>query len=84
MKTCKNCGTNIEQGDLFCPNCGNKQDNMPQENYNGEIKYNLNQNKQKINYNFKCLKDIAILMCIKPIDSAKNYVEKVNKERECR
>lgn len=80
MLKCRNCGSDLEQGDLFCPNCGAKQTVESQNNFNQEVATLLNQNQIKASFDFEGLKNIVVSMFFKPIDAAKEYVERVNKE----
>lgn len=76
MAYCSKCGEKLEEGDIYCPNCGTK---------NIELDDNINiksKNTQAINVNanFKIIANILIGMFLKPITTAKKFINETKKD----
>ncbi|SKA96217.1 zinc-ribbon domain-containing protein [Caloramator quimbayensis] len=75
MLKCKNCGFNLEEGDVFCPNCGSKQQ---EESFKD---YSSNQTPKSYNQlDFQQIINVSTQMFLKPIDGAKKFIEEGSKQ----
>lgn len=71
MKYCQGCGTKIEEGDVFCTNCGRKQ---------VEVSSAFTTLKNQVNeVKFSDSKDILLKMVLRPVTGAKEFIEKGEK-----
>lgn len=66
MAYCSKCGQKLEEGDAYCPNCGTRMKNI---DTNAEHK-----NRPNINMDLQVLAKIFINMFVKPVTTAKNFI----------
>ncbi|WP_195604364.1 zinc ribbon domain-containing protein [Clostridium tyrobutyricum] len=66
MAYCSKCGQKLEEGDAYCPNCGTRMENI---DTNAEHK-----NRPNINMDLQVLAKIFINMFVKPVTTAKNFI----------
>ncbi|MEA5007164.1 zinc ribbon domain-containing protein [Clostridium tyrobutyricum] len=66
MAYCSKCGQKLEEGDAYCPNCGTRMENI---DTNAEHK-----NRPDINMDLQVLAKIFINMFVKPVTTAKNFI----------
>jgi hypothetical protein len=66
MAYCSKCGQKLEKGDAYCPNCGTRMENI---DTNAEHK-----NRPNINMDLQVLAKIFINMFVKPVTTAKNFI----------
>lgn len=76
MLKCKNCGFNLEEGDVFCPNCGSKQKEGNFEEYSS----NETALKAQNQFDFQQIINVSTQMFLKPIDGAKKFIEEGSKQ----
>ncbi|MCX7883693.1 MAG: YIP1 family protein [Caloramator sp.] len=76
MLKCKNCGFNLEEGDVFCPNCGSKQ---KEDNFE-ECSSNETALKAQNQFDFQEIINVLTQMFLKPIDGAKKFIQEGRKQ----
>lgn len=77
MAYCSKCGTKLEDGDIYCPNCGTRRMDIDDNtrNQSGNSKETLN-----VNVNFKAAAGIFINMFLKPVTTAKKFINEGKKD----
>ncbi|OBR92576.1 hypothetical protein CLRAG_24260 [Clostridium ragsdalei P11] len=73
MAYCSKCGKKLEKGDIYCPDCGTK---------NIELKDNVKIRSQTVpnrNIDYKIIINIIVGMFLKPITTAKKFINETEK-----
>ena len=73
MSYCSKCGKKLEEGDIYCPDCGTKNIEV---NDNVKIK---SQTVLNVDTNFKIIVNILVNMFLKPITTAKKFINETEK-----
>lgn len=73
MAYCSKCGKKLEKGDIYCPDCGTKNIELS-DNIKIKSKTVLNRDT-----NFKTIIDILVNMFLKPISTAKKFINETQK-----
>lgn len=75
MKYCQKCGTEMEDGDLFCGNCGAKQPEVSE----GAGTNKVGEKIQNINLDFKGVFTRLVNVFIKPVSGAKDFIKNTSR-----
>ncbi|WP_368491064.1 zinc ribbon domain-containing protein [Clostridium sp. BJN0013] len=76
MSYCSKCGKKFKEEDVYCSDCGSKRVDLDE---NIQIR-NKNVQSIKVDINFKVVMDILINMFLKPISTAKRFINDSRKD----
>lgn len=77
MAYCSKCGAKLEEDDIYCPNCGTKRIDI--DNGHMSVKQK-NMRNINVNINFKSVIEIFINMLLKPVTTAKRFINGSKKD----